>query len=414
MTHLRNITLAGLFLWALSAVAVAATTYRLEDLLHLAQDGNRVLAAGGEAVAAARAGIDTAAALPNPELEFLTGSQRPRTGAGGDGTARSAWFSQRIEYPSQRQARVGAATAGVEAAVADWTGLRADVVAGIRLRFHDLLRRQAEQAAAQEDLALMEDIRSRVELKVHTGEAARYELIKADAEMLNARKAAQSAKLRVAQAQAVLRQAVGAPLASQFEIEGRLDRPVALPTLETLRTDLVMRNPELQRLRALRSQAERQLDYERTLRLPAVSLKGGREEDRDMRAHHVGVVVTVPLFDRRRGPVDAAGAQLARARHDLEGREFALLQALEAAYRQYEVAATQVATLETAIVQQAAAALRVAEAAYRYGERGILDYLDAQRVFRAARGDLIAARHELQLAAIEIDRLRAAGEPSNP
>ena len=50
----------------------------------------------------------------------------------------------------------------------------------------------------------------------------------------------------------------------------------------------------------------------------------------------------------------------------------------------------------------------VAEAAYRFGERGILDYLDAQRVFRAARNELIAARYELQLAVIEIERLRAS------
>ena len=45
----------------------------------------------------------------------------------------------------------------------------------------------------------------------------------------------------------------------------------------------------------------------------------------------------------------------------------------------------------------------MAEAAYRF-----LDYLDAQRVFRAARNELIAARYELQVAVIEIERLRAA------
>ena len=70
--------------------------------------------------------------------------------------------------------------------------------------------------------------------------------------------------------------------------------------------------------------------------------------------------------------------------------------------------ATQVAALESGIVRQAEAALKVAEAAYRFGERGILDYLDAQRVYRAARGDLITARFELRSADIEIARLLAA------
>ena len=63
--------------------------------------------------------------------------------------------------------------------------------------------------------------------------------------------------------------------------------------------------------------------------------------------------------------------------------------------------------LESGIVRQAESALRVAEAAYRFGERGFLEVLDAQRVFRAARSELIAARYELATAWVEIERLRA-------
>ena len=49
----------------------------------------------------------------------------------------------------------------------------------------------------------------------------------------------------------------------------------------------------------------------------------------------------------------------------------------------------------------------MAEAAYRFGERGFLEVLDAQRVYRAARSELIAARYELATAWVEIERLRA-------
>jgi cobalt-zinc-cadmium efflux system outer membrane protein len=55
----------------------------------------------------------------------------------------------------------------------------------------------------------------------------------------------------------------------------------------------------------------------------------------------------------------------------------------------------------------------VAEAAYRFGERGILDYLDAQRVLRSARSELIAAQYELQVAAIQIDKLMSASPGVN-
>ena len=107
-------------------------------------------------------------------------------------------------------------------------------------------------------------------------------------------------------------------------------------------------------------------------------------------------------------PVAEASAQARRSRYALEQQRFTLLQSLESAYQQYEIATSQVAALEAGIVRQAESALMVAEVAYRHGERSILDYLDAQRVYRAARNELITARFEQAAAVVELDRLRAA------
>ena len=131
------------------------------------------------------------------------------------------------------------------------------------------------------------------------------------------------------------------------------------------------------------------------------------EEDPEIRSSRVGLLVSVPLWDRRQAQVGEAAAQLSRSRHELEGRRFSLGQELEVAYQQYEIALAQVAALESGILRQAEAALRVATAAYRFGERGFLEVLDAQRVFRAARAELIQARHELATAWVDIERLRA-------
>ena len=167
-------------------------------------------------------------------------------------------------------------------------------------------------------------------------------------------------------------------------------------------------NPELARSQAEVKRAERQLELERLRRHPELAVKVTEERDSELRDSRVGVILSVPLWDRRQGPVAEAGALLSKSRSEQAGQELALTQALEGAYRQYEIARTQVNALENGIIREAEAALKVAEAAYRFGERGILDYLDAQRVFRAARNELIAARYELQLAVIEIERLRAA------
>jgi len=107
------------------------------------------------------------------------------------------------------------------------------------------------------------------------------------------------------------------------------------------------------------------------------------------------------------GPVAEAEAQLARARNELLAQEFALGQSLESAYQVYGIARAQVTALESGIVRKAEAALKVADAVYRFGERSFLEVVDAQRVYRAARAEVISARHELAAAWVEIERLRA-------
>ena len=382
--------------------------YTLAALRETARAGNPSLEAVRAQVEGGRAQITSAGAYPNPELEFLAGRTQARVLGAGSGSAQSLSLTQRIDTPWQRDARIDVAGLGLEALQAGGRGFENDLLARLDQRFFELLRRQAEERAGREDLALAAQIRSRVALRVDTGEAPRYELIKADTELLNARKSADSAALRVAQAQAALRALVGPALPADFGVDGDLNRNPAVPPLDALRSEALARNPDLARSQAEARRAARQLELERLRRHPELALKVADDRDSETRNSRIGVVLSVPLWDRRQGPIAEATARLAQSRSEAAGQELALLQALEGAYRQYEIVRTQVNALENGILREAEAALRVAEAAYRFGERGILDYLDAQRVFRAARNELIAARYELQLAVIEIERLRAA------
>lgn len=386
--------------------ARAVESFSLSHLLALAHSDNRTLHAARDAVTAASAGITTAGAFPNPELEISNGQSRARQIGAPAGDVRSVTLSQPLEWPQLRGARVDAAEAAWRAVDAGRRAFEADVHGWVRLRYYELLRRQAEVQAAEEDLALATQIRSRIQLQVDQGEAPRFELIKADTEFLNAQKAAQVAELRVIQARAALRQAVGNGLPEAFAVSGSLPRQApSLPPLAELRQQVLTSNAELGRSRAETEQAQHQLAAERAKRLPGVALKAGRESDSELNTSRLGIAITIPLWDRRSGPVGEASAGLARVRNESMAREFALLQSLENAYLQYQIAANQVQALESGVVHRAAAAQQVAAAAYRLGERGILDYLDAQRVYRAARNELIAARYEVAAAKIEIDRL---------
>lgn len=406
MIRLHKIAFLGLGLSA--TLAFAQPEFDLPTLESLAMSSSRSVQAAREQVNAARYAVDGAAAFPNPELEYLSGTARARGPAGNPGDARSVALTQPIDLPWRRSARIGAAEAGLDAAVAGSRMFEADLLARLRLRYFDVLRREAELKNAREDAGLMEGVRSRIALRVQTGEAARFELIKSEAETLNAQKTAQAAGFRVEQARTLLRQVVGAALPAEFKLTSRLRDVPALIPLDSVRQQMDGGSPDLARSRAEVVRAERQLALERAQRWPGLALKAGMDEDPDTRVSKLGLVVSIPLWDRRSGPVGEAAAQLARAKNELEAQQFSLSQGLEIAYQQYEIALTQVTALESGIVRQSEAALKVAEAAYRFGERGFLEVLDAQRVFRAARAELIAARYELAAAWVDIERLRAA------
>lgn len=405
----RNKTFAFLSGLLLATVVEAAgQEYALPDLERLALESSRGVMAVREQAVAARHAVRSAGAFPNPEFEYLAGTARSRAVGGSSGDARSTTLTQSLDMPWVRSARIGAAEAGAQASAATVQAFEADTLAHVRLRYYEVLRRKAELRNAREDVSLMESVRSRIALRVETGEAARFELVKADAELLNAQKVVQAAGFRAEQAHSYLRQSVGADLPAEFELRGALRDVPEVPPLDTVRQALPGSSPTLARARAEVVRAERQLELERRQRWPSLALKGGYDEDPDMRTSRLGLVVTLPLWDRRSGPVGEASANLSRSRHELAAQEFSLAQQLAVAYQQYDIALAQVTALESGIVRQAENALKIAEAAYRFGERGFLEVLDAQRVFRAARAELITARFELAAAWVDIERLRAS------
>ncbi len=401
--------LFGLCLPAVSLSALANTvTYGYADLEALMMKNSPSLRAAASEVDAARFAVTSARAFPNPQIESLKGTRASRPGVvTPDRPIKSLSVTQDLDMPWHRFPRVDGAQAGFAAAEANQRAFVNDMRAKLRVRYFDLLRRQSESFATREDRALMESIRSRIALRVEVGEAPRFELIKADAEMLNSQKLAQSAEARVHQSRVALRALVGPELPELFEAID-LDRSLpTLPPLNQVKAEILATNPEIARTRSERLQLEKKLSEEKALRLPKVALRAESEQDTEYNNRRVGLAIEVPLWNWRSGPVGQATARLAQTSDQLIYQECSLLQALESAYQQFSIAQAQVAALESGIVRQTANALRISEIAYRAGEKGFLEVLDAQRAYRAARNELITARFELSSAWAEIERIRA-------
>lgn len=403
---------------AMSAIeaAIAGPSLNLEQLIGIGLNENAYILASRDQVAAAKGDATIARAYPNPDVGGQLGRSKERnTLTPLSGQVYNITMAQPIEIPMVRSARIDAADEIVKATDANRQSFEDDSVARIKLAYYELLRRDAEALATTEDLTLTQQIRDRVALRHKVGESPKFDLIRADTEMLNARKNMDAAKLRVEQAKANLRLAVGHPLPEGWVVQGSLPKSVKLPPKETLKAELLSRNPTLMKTEAEQRAAEHRLSMEKSLRLPKIALIAEREVDPTQQYSRGGLVMTIPLWDLRSGQISKAKAELSSTKHQLNAQRLSFSESLDATYQLYQIASNQVRVLETELLSQAAAAQRIAESAYRYGERGILEWLDAQRTYRAARNELIAARFDLATVSVEIDRLRSIShQAANP
>ena len=383
----------------------AAAELSAEQLLPIILEHNPQLRAAHSARDAARSGIQTARALPNPRIDWNQGRNTARIAGVTSGPLQSWSISQAIDNPSARQARIDAASATEQESKHLIGQTRNELVSQARLRIYQGLLHQAQAAAASEDVLLLEQVRERVRLRVESGEAARYEIIKADAEIITARERLQTASLMVEQSKIQLNQLAAGQLPVHWRLVGDLRDIQELVDLQQIHQLVRQHNPELSLLQADVAKAQALLRSAESSRWPGVELRYSQSRDPEFRQGQWGIGMQVPLLDSRSGPVAQASAELARAQVRLEGRKAELEQQVLLTWKSLEMARLRIEALSQGSVREAEAALRVAQAAYRFGERGILDVLDAQRVLRSVRADLIQARYQLQEARVMLDQL---------
>ncbi len=387
------------------------------EALQSAEQNNPRLQVASAEREVAQASILTAKAYPNPTIGALAGPQysmMSNAGRGPSGLLQGYNVTQPLELPSLRRARREAAEKALAGTDLGITSARLQVRGIVKQTFYLVLRHEREIDVAEENLRLIEDLRQRIETQVSVGEAARLELVRAETEVATARTVLRSAQLHRMTALAMLRSAIGATPDEQFQPVGSLDPHLNLPDLETLRSGMLRKHPALMQARANVDTADAKLKTEVVARKPQPSLYADYEHQPDLGFARFGIQIPLPVWNKREGPIAEAVAERNRLRAVEQVQQLQLTAELERAFGQYQVATQQLESFQQGVLPEAEAALRAAEAAFRFGERGILEVLDAQRVLRSVRFDYLNAQYDLQAALIDLEQLQAIDTVDHP
>lgn len=394
----------------LPALGQSKAKLTIEEIQRIGLEANGLVQAARSQVNMAKAGVVAASAFLNPEVTVTAGpdsNRYPLTVTGPTSMQRSLTVNQPIENPFMRSARIDASEAGVDASRASLDQVRADLAAQLRVRAYELMLRLEQATIEQSIYELLENLRNRIAVNVERGEIARFELIRAETELQSAANRAQAAHLTAQRARVMLLQLTAGAIPIDFEISGSLKDPVLLPPLAELREQVPKVNPEVVRLEAEQERANHRISQEKASVLPQINVLYTNYQDAQFTSNIAGASVRIPIWYRRRGEIDTAIYDSARIRETLEFRRYEIGQLFEAAWQALQIAQRRVDLFEGGLIKEAENVVQVAQTAYRFGERGLIEFLDSQRILRGILSDSMQARFELQTAAAEIDRLRA-------
>lgn len=394
-----RVLLALMLIAAVCGDAYAQERTEQEILDTIVRDGPRAQAirAASEVVTFAQA---ARRAFPNPAASYA------REGAG---FTEFLMVDQPLPAFGLRQALEDAGVAAREAAEAErdaqlWQlrGEAQDVIARMRASSQRL-------EAARSVVGLVEDLITVLSAREREGEGARFDRLRAQQELVDAQQVVIAATVEHAET----RGALAALLPPAFPLPEQLVSRRSLGASVTV-DDVLLRGlatrAELRALNAAVRHFELEADVARRAAgvAPTVSagLKRAKEGDATRSGAVLGVSVAVPLFNR--GGSEAARWSAERARVEFER---ATVQANIRAQitRAFDALAVrrQSTPLVRAAVSSADELIAIADVAYREGEIGILELVDAYRTAARARGRAIEA--DLNLALSEIALERAVG-----
>jgi cobalt-zinc-cadmium efflux system outer membrane protein len=371
----------------------------LADALAALRGGNPRTAADRARVDVARADVVAAGVLPNPVLDYE--GTRLESGVNTGAATVDSWS---VEWPvlvsGQRAARTQAAKSAASATEAHVEAGQAERALALRHAFGSLLIQQERVVTLRDARRDLERAAGIVSGRHDAGDASSYDALRVDIELRAKDAELGDAEGDLADVQGRVARLLGRPGLIPHAI-GAIPDGTNLPTsAEISWKDVAERLPALEAARRDEEAARAGERAARRDRWPVPSFTGGvvNTHDAASRSIQFGVSIPLPALDRNQGALARARATEHAAALDRQALEAEARSDLASALAVDAKRRAAVAEIESGVFAKLPELRAMAEAAYREGRGGILEWLDALRTLTSARLSRLDALESASLA----------------
>jgi cobalt-zinc-cadmium efflux system outer membrane protein len=407
-----ELALAGLLWVALPGHAAAeqVRSLTLAEALALAEQQNPALQAQGQTIESNRASEITAGLRPNPTFQ-------------NDTTSATVGVYQEIETGGKRRNRQDGARLATSISRTDFLDARRALLLGVRQAFVNGLLARDDVSIAEENLSNFQKVIDLSRLRLEKGALSGADFLKVELQMLQFQTDLEDATLALKTAKAAIRALLGgANLAEEFEMEGDLRAAPFDASLSELQQRALASRPDLKSAETGREKAAADLRLAKANGYPdptiGVSLLHSGSEiggpgwfepfypkGETSNAMGVGLSFPIPLFNRNQGEIARARSEQRRADFLAQAARNQVLQDVETSYASFQGSRNRVRLYEQTYLSRAKESRDIAEFAFQKGANSILDFLDAERTYRATQ---LAYRKELAAYRTNLAQLEAA------
>jgi cobalt-zinc-cadmium efflux system outer membrane protein len=362
-------------------------------------------------IAAARGERRQVGTLPNPELSAELGAKRVEDLAGnklGDGPVWAVSVAQTFEFPGRVSLRKAIAGKQVELAQIGLEQFRTALASQVRVLAYRAMAAKQKAEAAEEVSTRFQNLLEVLVQRDPAGVAPILDTRIIEANALTLARRASEAAQETQAALYELNQLRGAPIATPVHVARTDVRLAPLPELARLLTAAQSNNFEVRTRIAELEQQGFQVRLSENERWPSITVRpyvaGEKASDRQ-REFGLGVTLPLPLWDQKRGAIEAANARKLQAEVSLNVTLREIERKVAATAHAYRTQMDEMRRWMPDSIDRFREAAALGDRNYRLGALPIATYTELQKQYLDALDALLGTQEDALVSRSELERL---------